>query len=153
MGESLFQTRHPALDRLYTIWRLLRADNRSPLASAADPDLLREWQDHLVILEANKTSGALRELHVGDKLASSVASCDTIRAAITEVSNSHRPILVEDSIGQNERYTALLLPFCEACDGVVRVMVAIYQAPQVSNDRTAEPARARKAEEKRHVPE
>lgn len=138
MGESLLQVRHPALDRLYTIWRLLRADNRSPPASAADPDLLHEWQDHLVIVEANKTSGALRELHVGDKLESSVASRDTIRTAITEVSNSHQPILVEESIGRNERYTALLLPFYDACDGVVRVMVAIYHAPQVSNGRTAE---------------
>lgn len=138
MGESLLQARHPALDRLYTIWRLLRADNRSPPASAADPDLLREWEDHLVIVEVDKASSALRELHVGETVVSSVASCDTIRAAITEVSNSHQPILVEDSIGQNERHTALLLPFCDTCDGVVRVMVAIYHAPQVSNGRTAE---------------
>lgn len=141
MSESLLQARHPALDRLYTIWRLLRADDSSPPASAADPDLLRDWQDHLVIVEADNTSGALRELHVGDKLASSVASRDTIRTAITEVSNSQQPMLVEDSVGQNERYTALLLPFYDACDGVVRVIVAIYHAPQASNDRMAEPAR------------
>ena len=51
MGESLLQARHPALDRLYTIWRLLRADNLSPPASAADANLLDEWQDHLVIVE------------------------------------------------------------------------------------------------------
>ena len=131
MGESLLQARHPALDRLYTIWRLLRADNRSPPASAADPDLLRDWQDHLVIVEAKKTSGALRELHAGDKLVSRVASRDSIRTAITEVSNSHQPILVEELIGRNERYTALALPFDDADDGVARVIVAIYHAPQL----------------------
>ncbi|MCR9216932.1 MAG: hypothetical protein NXI14_06990 [bacterium] len=137
MGESLLQFRHPALDRLYTIWRLLRVDNRSPPASAADSDLLREWQDHLVIVEANKTSGALRELHIGAAVVGEIASSDFVRAAIAEISNIQQPILVEESIGQNERYTALLLPFCDTCDGVVRVMVAIYHAPQVSNGRMA----------------
>ena len=153
MGESLFQARHPALNRLYTIWRLIRADNLSPPASAADPNLLDEWQDHLVIVEVDKAFGALRELHVGDTVVSSFASSDVIRAAITEVSNSHQPVLIEESIVQNKRYTALLLPFCDTSDGVVRVIVAIYRATQVSNDRMAEPARGRKAKEKRHVPE
>ena len=129
MSESLLQARHPGLDRLYTIWRLLRADNHSPPASAADPDLLREWRDHLIIVESDKASGAPRELHVGDDLVISVASNDTIRAAITEVSNSHQPILVEESTGQNERYTVLFLPFDDASDGVSRVVVGIYQAP------------------------
>jgi hypothetical protein len=128
VGESLLQARHPALDRLYTIWRLLRADNRSPPASAADPNLLRKWQDHLVIVEANTASGALRELHIGAAVVGEIASSNVIRAAITEVSNSQQPILVEESIGQNERYTALALPFGDADEGVVRVIVAIYHA-------------------------
>lgn len=129
MGESLLQVRHPALDRLYTIWRLLRADNRSPPASAAEPDLLREWQDHLVIVEANKASGALRELHIGADVVGEIASSDVIRAAIAEVSDIQLPILVEESIGRSERYTALTLPFGDADDGVARVIVAIYHVP------------------------
>ena len=134
MGESLLQVRHPQLDRLYTIWKLLRAENNSPLASAASPDLLRDWQDHLVIVGADKASGALRELHIGAAVVGEIASSDVIRAAITEVSNSQQPILVEESIGQNERYTALALPFGDADNGVVRVIVAIYHATQVPND-------------------
>lgn len=129
MGESLLQVRHPALDRLHTIWKLLLTDNGWPPASAADSDLLRDWQDHLVIVEANKASGALRELHIGADVVGEIASSDVIRATITEVSNIQQPIVVEESIGQNERYTALALPFGDADDGVARVIVAIYHAP------------------------
>lgn len=125
LSESLLELRHPDLARLYTIWKLMCADQRH---AAVDADLLLDFKDNVLIVERDDQDGSMREIHAGAELDSDACSHEAVVTAIVEVARLQRPLSFEDSNIMDERQTMLVLPFLGTTAGATRVVVAIYPA-------------------------
>lgn len=125
MGESLLEIRHPELDRLYAVWRLLCAFEDRPPISAADPNVLRDWQEHVVIVHFEESADTHRQIHVGDAIAGGNMP-DLAISSVNPASSNREPFIMEDTDSHGQRWAMLLLPFGRCADHATRVVAAIF---------------------------